>query len=664
MQQCESKNWYEANQHYLITALEGVRNLLLNKGSGTNQPLSIESSFQDNLDGLARAMEPAPALEILCKTFGLSIFERHLLLLCSGMELDTQFAALCAEAHVDRLKIYPTFSLAMAKLPEPHWSALTPTAPLRYWRLLEIGSGSALTLSPLRIDERILNYLAGVQHLDGRLVDFLESIDETVELVPSHHAIVTQVLRLWCHHNQNTFFPIIQFTGPEVQGKRAIAVSLSNKLGMKFHVMASHFIPIDQNEFSALLRLLTREFILCPGVLFLDCDDLDGNDSVRDKVILKFIESFKGAMIISSRDLWRLQRRPFITFDIKKPIVAEQLVLWQAILGDLTPKINGQLEKLVAQFHMNIQTIKTVATEAKMRITDTVKQSNPDGNSKILWDTCRVHLRPRLNELAQYIEPTAYWNDLVLPEQEKQILRDIAVHLRQRIQVYEHWGFATKCRRGLGISALFAGPSGTGKTMAAEVLAHEFELDLYRIDLSAVVSKYIGETEKNLRRVFDAAENSGVILLFDEADALFGKRSEVKDSHDRYANIEVSYLLQRMESYRGLAILTTNRKSALDSAFLRRIRFIVNFPFPDLQQRIEIWQRIFPNSTPTEKLDMHKLAQLNITGGNIRNIAMNAAFLAAEAGQPVRMCHLLHSAKSEYIKIEKSLTETEVRGWV
>src|SRR5256885_3026585 len=180
----------------------------------------------------------------------------------------------------------------------------------------------------------------------------------------------------------------------------------------------------------------------------------------------------------------------------------------------------------------------------------------------------------------------------------------MAIHVRHRTTVYETWGFAAKSSRGLGISALFAGPSGTGKTLAAEIMANELRLDLYRIDLSQIVSKYIGETEKNLRRVFDAAETAGAVLLFDEADALFGKRSEVKDSHDRYANIEVSYLLQRMEAYRGLAVLTTNLKGAVDNAFMRRLRFIVQFPFPDALHRAEIWKRIFPRQTPTQDLNV------------------------------------------------------------
>jgi SpoVK/Ycf46/Vps4 family AAA+-type ATPase len=199
--------------------------------------------------------------------------------------------------------------------------------------------------------------------------------------------------------------------------------------------------------------------------------------------------------------------------------------------------------------------------------------------------------------------------------------------------------------------------------MAAEVLARELRLDLYRIDLSQVVSKYIGETEKNLRRVFDAAENGSAILLFDEADALFGKRSEVKDSHDRYANIEVSYLLQRMEAYRGLAILTTNMKKSIDSAFLRRLRFVVEFPFPGEAQRAEIWSRAFPAATPTQGLDARRLARLPIAGGNIRNIALNAAFLAADARSPVRMSHLAAAARSEFAKLEKALDERELGGW-
>jgi SpoVK/Ycf46/Vps4 family AAA+-type ATPase len=318
-------------------------------------------------------------------------------------------------------------------------------------------------------------------------------------------------------------------------------------------------------------------------------------------------------------------------------------------------ELNGQVDQLIAQFSLNRPQIEAAVRHAGNGSTGSLEER--------LWEASRIQARPQLDDLAQRIESTVTWDDLILPPRELATLRNIAVHLRQRLRVYETWGFAQKSSRGLGLSALFAGPSGTGKTLASEVLANELRLDLYRIDLSQVVSKYIGETEKNLARVFDAAESGGTILLFDEADALFGKRSEVKDSHDRYANIEVSYLLQRMEAYRGLAILTTNMKQALDTAFLRRLRFILEFPFPNAAERAQIWQQIFPPQTPLGALDWQRLAQLNVAGGNIRNIALNGAFLAAEAGSPVTMAHLRSAAEAEYAKLQRTLSSAELRGW-
>lgn len=366
-------------------------------------------------------------------------------------------------------------------------------------------------------------------------------------------------------------------------------------------------------------------------------------------------ERLPSLLFVSSRERLPLPHRPTVHLDVHKPTAAEQILAWQKALPAQSADQFGQIQTLVSQFNLNTTTIHTICSE--------LKASGDSPNFRSLWNACRIQARPRLDELAQRIEPNADWQDLVLPEAQTQILRSAAAHVGQRSRVYEQWGFAAKGNRGLGISALFAGASGTGKTLAAEVLAHQLHLDLYRIDLSSVVSKYIGETEKNLRRVFDAATAGGAILLFDEADALFGKRSEVKDSRDRYANIEVSYLLQRMECYPGLAILTTNLKSALDPAFLRRIRFVVQFPFPDAAQRAEIWRRIFPAATPTQNLEPVKLAQLNITGGNIRNVALNAAFLAADMGEPVQMKHILQAARTEYAKLEKTLTESEIGGW-
>jgi hypothetical protein len=319
-------------------------------------------------------------------------------------------------------------------------------------------------------------------------------------------------------------------------------------------------------------------------------------------------------------------QRAVQTFDIPKPTAEEQSLLWQTSLGPECERVNGHAANLAAQFNLNAPAIRASVRQALEAA------SQGKALDAALWDAGRAQARPRLDDLAQRIETKAHWDDLVLPAKEKELLRSIGAHVRHRAKVYGAWGFAGGSARGLGISALFAGVSGTGKTMAAEVFATELNLDLYRIDLSSVVSKYIGETEKNLRRVFDAAEDGGAILFFDEADALFGKRSEVKDSHDRYANIEINYLLQRMENYRGLAVLATNMRSALDPAFLRRIRFVVTFPFPEATQRAEIWHRVFPPATPCETLDVDRLSRLDVAGGNIRNIALAAAFLAASDG--------------------------------
>ena len=300
--------------------------------------------------------------------------------------------------------------------------------------------------------------------------------------------------------------------------------------------------------------------------------------------------------------------------------------------------------QLASQFDLNIASIHEI-----------VESSADEGaiHPDHVWDACLATTRPRLDVLAQNIKPKATWDDIVLPEAELSLLRQIAGQVGHRHTVYEEWGFAAKRTRGLSINALFAGESGTRKTMAAEVIANHLRLNLFRIDLSAVVSKYIGETEKNLRRLFDAAEDGGAILFFDEADALFGKRSEVKDSHDRYANIEINYLLQRIESYRGLAILATNMKSALDQAFMRRIRFIVEFAPHGHAERKAIWERIFPPQTRTIGLDSNRLASLNLNGGSINNVAINAAFLAAQTGSPVTMSLVLQAARNEFLKLKR-----------
>jgi SpoVK/Ycf46/Vps4 family AAA+-type ATPase len=362
-------------------------------------------------------------------------------------------------------------------------------------------------------------------------------------------------------------------------------------------------------------------------------------------------------LIIGSRERQR-SAPEMLTVEVPKPDKAAQRALWHQIMADV-PSLNGSVEAVVQQFDFGPRAVAQTVLAAEARAWLREPGDGPKVTADDLWQACREHAGWHLDDLAQRVVPYCTWEDIVLPEDVFRQLQEIAGQVANRPMVYEEWGFGARLNRGRGLSVLFSGSSGTGKTMAAEILANHLGLDLYRIDLAGVVSKYIGETEKNLRMVFDSAEQSGAILFFDEADALFGKRTEVKDSHDRYANIEVNYLLQRMEEYGGLAILATNRSSALDRAFLRRLRFLVNFPFPDTNSRLRIWQKVFPPQAAMGELDYGLLGRMEIAGGNIKNIALNAAFLAADEGTEIGMAHVMHAAQREYAKMDKLISEAE-----
>jgi hypothetical protein len=654
-----TSQWLDANQHYLSDAVARVRDILRRHAERDG---AAEAVFPDDVDVRApplAPLSPPAALDRLAHAFGLTSFERDVLVLCAGAELDVSIPNLCARVQGDPLRAYPTFSLALATMPDGHWSAIAPNAPLRRWRLIEFATNAGISFSQLRIDERILNYLVGVQHVDERLASLVRIVAVSHDLVPSHQRVCEQAADAWSDLSSPDL-PILHLRGTDSAAMSSIAVAACQRLGLTLYAIADDVIPTSAVDLDQFLRLWERESVLSGSALLVTATGQGRDDRARAGALPRLCERMRAPLIVAGSERVEAVHRSVVVLDVPKPERAEQIAIWRQALHSAGPRLNGEIEQVAAQFNLDPRAISAASAEVQSRLGRT-----PDGVvGPLLWDASRVQARPALDDLAQRIDPAAGWDDLVLPDAQRQTLREIAIHVRQRATVYERWGFASKGARGLGISALFTGPSGTGKTMAAEVLAGEFRLDLYRIDLSSVVSKYIGETEKNLRQVFDAAESGAAILLFDEADALFGKRSEVKDSHDRYANIEVGYLLQRMEAYRGLAILTTNLRHALDTAFLRRIRFIVQFPFPDAALRAEIWRRIFPPDTPTERLDIDALARLNVTGGTIRNIALNAAFLAADGGEPVTMAHLLQAARSEYAKLEKTLTDAEIEGWL
>jgi hypothetical protein len=638
-------DWRAQNQAILHARIRAIHALL-------EKRLSKEESAAP-LTAIVPMAKPS-AIAMVTEAFGLSAFEQSVLLLCAGVELDHAIARTCGALQGDPHVRTATFGLALAALPEAHWSAITPSAPLRYRRLIDVLPGPSLTTSPLRIEERVLHYLNGIDSDDPRLAGIVDRLEDDVELVPSHAAIAARLADAWGHPNGPR---VVQLCGVDAAGKRSIVAHAARALGLAAMRMPASAIPSSPGDADALVRLWGRESALSASALLIDADAA-GAPGEPIASIVDRVDRFEGPVAISSRERRAVSSREVVTLDVDRPRTDEQAAVWRRALGPMATTLNGQVGALAAQFSLSSPTIEAIGRQAVERCRG---ETDAKRATSVVWSVARTQARPQLDDHAQRIEPAATWEQLVLPSLEKQLLADLVAHVRARHHVYSGWGLSG---RGLSITALFAGTSGTGKTMAAEVLARELELDLYRIDLSQVVSKYIGETEKSLRRVFDAAEEGGAILLFDEADALFGKRSDVKDSHDRYANIEVSYLLQRMEAYRGLAILTTNMKDALDPAFLRRIRFAVQFPFPDAEQRAEIWRRTFPEQMPRGALDYDALARLNVAGGNIRNIALYAAFLAADAGAPLSMSHLLRAARAELKKLDRSLSESEVRGWV
>jgi hypothetical protein len=604
------------------------------------------------------ASSSPPALTILSKRFGLTAFEQDILLLCAAMELDISIGGLCAYAQDDAAKTYPTFALAFTIFDDPSWDAMCPERPLRYWRLIEIHQpgGQPLNTSSLRADERIVNYLKGLNYLDDRLAPLfaVPDLHEGGEVSASQRVAVDTIVMRLKQTRPGQPLPTIQLLGSDGPSKQLIAEQAAASLGLNVYRLHSYSLSANTAEIESIARLWQRESSLLPLGLYLDTQAGEDNSAASPTAgTNRFLSRINCVTFLDTRDVWPSLAHSTLVVDVSKPTAAEQKAAWATALGASAAVISSQL---AGQFNLGLSSIHEIAA----RVLAEPALQGPTVEQR-LWDACLADTRPRLDAMAQRLDPRATWDDIVLPPPEMKLLQQIADQVGQRATVYQEWGFGGKMTRGLGISALFAGESGTGKTMAAEVLANHLRLNLYRIDLSAVVSKYIGETEKNLRRLFDAAEDGGAILFFDEADALFGKRSEVKDSHDRYANIEINYLLQRMEAYRGLAILATNMKSALDQAFLRRLRFIVNLPFPGPAERKAIWQRAFPKQTPVEDLDYDRLARLTIPGGNIHNIALNAAFLAAQSGGPVTMQLVLDAARTELRKLDRPIVEADFR---
>lgn len=617
-------------------------------------------------------------LHTLSDIFKLNSFEVDVLLMSIAPELDIRYEKLYSYLQNDVTKKRPQVNLAINILIPSMVERLkgrdyfSSNAPLVKNRLIHL-TGSAHEERPsilsksINVDERIIGYLLESDEIDPEIRNFCKVVEakssiSSLILDEDKKSTITELIRWQSYVNDPVIFYL---EGAYGTGKKTTAEYICKELGKSLLVVDS--MALGEEGSLEKLDLIMREALLQNSFLFFEGFDIllkDKESGFPFKDLINTLDSFQDWVFIAGEHPWEPKQifkyHRFIKYTFRLPDFPIRKQLWESSL------INGydcskdvDITTLANKFNLSGGQIKDAIFTAS-NIAMLKKPGESELSMSDLYLGCKAQSNKKLATMAKKIEPHYIWNDIILPTDIKEQLKEISGHIEYKQTVYYEWGFERKLSLGKGLNVFFSGPSGTGKTMAAEIIAGELGLDLYKIDLSSVVSKYIGETEKNLNRVFKEAETSNAILFFDEADALFGKRSEVKDSHDRYANIETNYLLQKMEEHEGIVILASNLKKNIDEAFLRRLNFNIVFPFPDEKLREKIWRSIFPDKTPiADDIDFSFLANFKITGGNIKNIALSAAFLAAGDSHIITMEHIIRAVKREFQKMGKLCTPGE-----
>lgn len=629
------------------------------------------------------------SLPHLSQLFQLTPFEEQCLVVCLAPEINRKYEKLFSYIQDDVTMKKPCVDMVINLLCSSVQEKLSarpafyPSTPLLKYRLLQLSDAASDNPTPLisrslKLDDRIAEFLLGFGHIDARIekvakLTFHKDCHENNAL---HNDLFLKVKRFI-----NTYFKshikgrhniIFYLYGPAGSGKKSIINRVCNELGIPLLCADAEQLLAQPVHFDELAWLLGRESVLQQSTLCIENpEQLLENEAKHSSArsLIETINTFSRLTFIVSERPCRhrnlFSRNTFIEVEFNLPEDAERKQLWEKqingwgkVVNDLDPgELAGKFRFTKGRIEDAVNTARNLALWRS--------GSSEEIKSGDINDACRLQSDTGLSALARKLNPVYIWDDIVLPGNMKNQLRDICNYVKYRHIVFGEWGLAGKFSMGKGLNVLFSGYSGTGKTMAAEIIAKELNLDIYRIDLSQVVSKYIGETEKNLNRIFSEAGSANAILFFDEADALFGKRSEVRDAHDRYANIEIAYLLQKMEEYDGIVILATNMRNNMDEAFVRRIHFIADFPLPDEDHREKIWLSIFPKQTPLNKdIDFRFLArQFRLSGGNIRNVAFGAAFLAASDGGEITMNYLIRSVQREYGKMGKLCIKGDFREY-
>lgn len=632
---------------------------------------------------------PMPAL---ARAFGLNRFESDVLWLAAAAQLQSRYGTLFAYAHNDLTRPWLSVDLALQLLCETpqeqmeRRAVFSPDGTLARFRLVRFGSErderEATFLSRSVVaEERIAEFLLGSNALDAQISPFTSIDGEKKPHVCAEYSAKTSgfwkpnTLQRAAELARHTPLMLITLEGPYGSGKLDAARTLSAALGKSLLVAdlqqaLGHSQPLEMT-----FALLLREAALQQSTLYLAHFErlLADPTAAHVMALRQALKNSAGCeptlIVIGTEAAWQVQppwaESTLLHFKLDPPGYAQRVQAWERALH-AQPRAapdGDALRGLAGKYALSNGQIEDAARMAEQLAA--LRGADAPIDADDLRAAAGAQSNQGLQRIAQKVTPVYRWDDIVLPPSSMRQLREAYATLKQRQVVLAEWGFEHKMALGKGTAILFAGPSGTGKTMAAQILAHELNLDLYKVDLSTLVSKYIGETEKNLSQIFKEAQTSNAILFFDEADALFGKRSEVKDAHDRYANIEVAYLLQRVEEYDGAVILASNLNQNMDDAFRRRLRHLIEFPFPDAEHRERIWRAAFPAQAPLEaELDFTFLArQFELSGGNIRNAAFAAALIAAQEGKPIGMQHLALAVLREMQKMGKLPARTDFRQY-
>ncbi len=595
-------------------------------------------------------------LRRMARAFGLEPIDVELFLVALAPDLDARFERLYGYLHDDvtrkRASIGLALELAGVPAAGPARERLTGGRPLVATGLVAIDDVDRPFLTrSLQVPDRVAAHLLGDDEPDLDLVHLLTSAsaEASADPVPLARALAAGARLAYLREKPGASARSLAAAALASTGRPVVAVDLAR------------LAPSE--DIATIARVAAREARLRGGALVAGPVEAlveRGALSLRlltQSPAVAVPSELAAPTLLYGRRTWDpgWSADVPVLLDVEPPTTADRAELWRSSLNGGAGDLDAGA--VTVHFRLSPEQVGRAATSARL-------QAAADGehvSDEHLRAGARAQNAAGLEALARRVEPRVGWADLVLPPPTLTGLQELATRARLREQVIDEWGMRPGGGRGRGITALFAGDSGTGKTMSAEVIAGELGLDLYSINLATVVDKYVGETEKNLERIFTEADGVNGVLLFDEADALFGKRSEVRDAHDRYANIEVAYLLQRMESFDGLAVLSTNLRANLDEAFARRLDAVIDFPMPDPEYRLLLWDRCLGTTIPRgDDLDLEFAAErFELAGGNIRSIAVTAAYFAAESGRPVGMAELMKATQREYRKLGRLLVASE-----